>query len=110
MGSLLGAPAPAAGDLAPIDAPAIDFVGLLPILIVLGAAVLAVLVEAVVPSRPRHGVQLVLAIGHPAERRVLAPLGEDESIRYWRDAQGVHHVPKRSLGDVLVGRFGDSNE
>ena len=57
-----------------------------------------------------YEVQLVFAIGHPAERRVLAPLGEDESIRYWRDAQGVHHVPKRSLDDVLVGRFGDSNE
>lgn len=47
---------------APIDPPAIDFVGLLPILIVLGAAVLAVVVEAGVPARRRHVTQMTLAI------------------------------------------------
>lgn len=62
MGSLVGTIVPAAGELPAIDAPAIDFVGMLPILIVLGAAVVAVLVEAVAPARQRHALQMALAI------------------------------------------------
>jgi len=23
-------------------------------------------------------------------------------VKYWRDAQGVHHVPKRPLEDLLI--------
>lgn len=53
---------------------------------------------------PAHlRVRLVLALGKPAERVVLEPVGADGDIRYWRDADGVHHVPKRSLDDVVIG-------
>ena len=31
----------------------------------------------------------------------LEPVRGDE-IRYWRDAAGVHHVPKRALADVVI--------
>lgn len=49
---------------------------------------------------------MVLALGRPAEKVVLEPLSAspDGSTNYWRDAKGVHHVPKRSLEDVLIGR------
>lgn len=66
-------------------------------------------VEVALEVPQEYEVQLVLALGAPAERRVLEPLGEDGSIRYWRDAEGVHHVPKRSLDDVLLARYGDHN-
>ncbi len=47
---------------------------------------------------------LVVAFGVPAETVVLEGLtGDDPSTTYWRDADGVHHVPKRPLEDVLVG-------
>jgi nitroreductase len=48
-------------------------------------------------------IRLVLALGKPAETVVLEPVGPDGDIRYWRDAQGVHHVPKRSLDEIVVG-------
>lgn len=49
---------------------------------------------------------MVLALGRPAEKVVLEPLSAspDGSTNYWRDAEGAHHVPKRSLEDVLIGR------
>lgn len=49
-----------------------------------------------------HWIVLVLALGYPAEEVVLEPLGADADIRYWRDGSGQHHVPKRSLEDVLL--------
>lgn len=52
----------------------------------------------------RYEVLLVIALGVPAETVVLEPLSAspDGSIKYWRDAEGVHHVPKRPLEDVLI--------
>jgi len=47
-------------------------------------------------------VHLVLAIGKPAETVVIEPMPESGSTAYWRSEDGVHHVPKRALGDVLV--------
>jgi len=47
-------------------------------------------------------VLLVLAIGKPREQVVLETVGSDNSIRYWRDNSGVHHVPKRKLEDIIV--------
>lgn len=58
-------------------------------------------------SIPGHlEVLLVLALGRPAETRVIEPMGEDRDIRYWRDGRGVHHVPKRSLAEIVVARHG----
>ena len=47
-------------------------------------------------------VLLVLAIGKPREQVILENVGSDNSIRYWRDNEGVHHVPKRKLEDIIV--------
>ena len=49
----------------------------------------------------------VIALGKPAETVVVEPLGPEGDIRYWRDAGGVHHVPKRSLESILLSRFSD---
>ena len=52
---------------------------------------------------PEHlKILLVLAIGKPNEQIVLETLEPDGSIRYWRDSEGIHHVPKRKLEDIVV--------
>ncbi len=51
---------------------------------------------------PQYEILLVLALGKPREEVQVEPLPENGNIRYWRDEQDVHHVPKRSLKDVLV--------
>ncbi|MEW5802512.1 MAG: nitroreductase family protein [bacterium] len=49
----------------------------------------------------RYEILLVLAIGKPAEQVCLEEVTAGGDIRYWRDSRGVHHVPKRSLKDIL---------
>jgi nitroreductase len=53
-------------------------------------------------SIPRYlEILLVLAIGKPLERVVIEPV-KDGNIRYWRDVDQIHHVPKRSLQEILI--------
>ena len=47
-------------------------------------------------------IRLVLALGKPSEDVVLEDLETGGDIRYWRDEQGIHHVPKRSLDELIV--------
>jgi nitroreductase len=47
-------------------------------------------------------ILLVLAMGKPKEEIVVETVGPDGSIHYWRDSQGVHHVPKRPLQEIIV--------
>lgn len=47
-------------------------------------------------------ILMVVALGKPKEVIRLEPLGPSGDIRYWRDESGVHHVPKRSLEDIIV--------
>jgi len=50
-------------------------------------------------------ILLVLAIGKPGEKVVIETVGADRSIRYWRDDDGSHHVPKRELNDIILNCF-----
>lgn len=45
---------------------------------------------------------LVIALGEPVEKVVLEPVGENGSIKYYRDESKIHHVPKRQLDDILI--------
>jgi len=49
-----------------------------------------------------YQILLVLALGKPREKVVLESVGPDGNIKYWRDSEGVHHVPKRSLDDIIL--------
>ena len=49
-----------------------------------------------------YEILMVLAIGKPKEIVVLEELDESGNVRYWRDEQGVHHVPKRKLDDFII--------
>lgn len=43
---------------------------------------------------------LLVALGYPAEKPVIDEV-KDNDIRYWLDENGVLHVPKRSLKEIL---------
>lgn len=47
-------------------------------------------------------VSLMIAVGRPVEVRRLAAMPVQGNAPYWRDAAGVHYVPKRSLAEVLI--------
>jgi len=44
-------------------------------------------------------IALVIALGLPNEYPVMEEM--TDTIKYWRDKSGVHHVPKRRLEDIL---------
>lgn len=44
-------------------------------------------------------IDSVLALGYPAEQPVIEDF--EGSVKYWKDDQGRHHVPKRHLENVM---------
>lgn len=44
---------------------------------------------------------LVIALGKPVEQVVVEDVDESGNIKYYRDESGVHHVPKRSLKELI---------
>ena len=53
----------------------------------------------------RYEILLVLGLGKPKESVVLEDTGPDGDIKYYRDADDVHHVPKRPLNELIVQEF-----
>jgi nitroreductase len=50
-------------------------------------------------------IALILALGAPREERRLAPMPADGNFNYWRDARGVHFVPKRALSELVLAEL-----
>lgn len=50
-------------------------------------------------------IALLIGLGVASETRVLTNIPPDGSTKYWRDAQGVHFVPKRKLEDIILARY-----
>lgn len=46
--------------------------------------------------------RLVIAIGYPKEEVVIEEVSCTDNLKYYRDEENVHHVPKLKLEDVLL--------
>jgi nitroreductase len=55
--------------------------------------------EFSIPSR--FEILLILAIGKPVERVVVEEI-KNGDVKYWRDADKTHHVPKRNLEELIL--------
>jgi nitroreductase len=49
----------------------------------------------------KYEVLLVLALGLPVEKVIIDPI-KDNDVKYWRDDNKYHHVPKRSLKELII--------
>ena len=56
-------------------------------------------VNNVAPSEG-YDPELLIALGYPGETVKLEK--DNEKIRYWRDSEGVHHVPKLPLEKLIL--------
>jgi len=46
-------------------------------------------------------ILLVLALGKPVERVIIEEITEG-NVKYWRDSDKNHHVPKRPLDELII--------
>lgn len=45
----------------------------------------------------------IIALGKPAENCIIDDV-ENNDIKYWRDSDEVHHVPKRTLDEIIIAK------
>lgn len=50
----------------------------------------------------RYEIALVIALGYPREKVVIETVDKSGDVKYWRDENQVHHVPKRTLDDLIL--------
>lgn len=50
----------------------------------------------------KYEIAAVIAIGYPREEIVLEALDQSGDVKYWRDEKQIHHVPKRSLDEIIL--------
>ena len=55
--------------------------------------------ELQIPAQ--YEILLVLALGEPVEKVVIEDM-RNSDVKYWRDKDAVHHVPKRPLDELII--------
>ena len=55
--------------------------------------------ELMIPAK--YEILLILALGKPIENVIIEEI-KDEDVKYWRDSERSHHVPKRNLDDLIL--------
>ncbi len=48
-------------------------------------------------------ISLVIALGRPREKVLIEDV-KNNDIRYWRDENGIHHVPKYRLEELILNK------
>ncbi len=61
-------------------------------------------VSGVLGVGARYAPRYVVALGYPAEEVVIEDMDgrDDADFKYFRSPDGVHHVPKRPLGELII--------
>jgi nitroreductase len=49
----------------------------------------------------KYEILLILALGKPVENVIIDEIKEG-NIKYWRDSEKNHHVPKRPLNELII--------
>jgi nitroreductase len=49
----------------------------------------------------KYEILLVLALGKTAEKVIVEDIKNDD-VKYWRDSNNCHHVPKRKLEELII--------
>jgi nitroreductase len=49
----------------------------------------------------RYDILLILALGKPVEKVIIDDI-KDGDVKYWRDGEKNHHVPKRPLDELII--------
>jgi nitroreductase len=64
-------------------------------------------ISALLNIPPRYDGMMVIALGYPVEEVVIEESKDSTDVKYWRDENKVHHVPKLPLERVLIGVYSD---
>jgi nitroreductase len=51
-----------------------------------------------------YTIELVIALGFPKEKIVLKEINPGDDMKYYRDSEGTHYVPKRKLTDIVISK------
>lgn len=65
-----------------------------------------VLLDNLAIDKERFDIAFVIALGKPAEEVILEDV-IDGNIKYYRDENDCHHVPKRTLDELIIRKIGD---
>ena len=60
------------------------------------------LAESLGIDTEKYAIEMVVALGRPVEEVSIVPLANGGDVRYYRDGEGHHFVPKRALSDLIV--------
>lgn len=52
--------------------------------------------------KDNHELLMIIALGKPTEEIEMVDISKDESVKYYRDENQKHYVPKRKLEDIIL--------